>query len=51
VDDALNMRVHDLHDTSISMYQTDIKGIILEASNADLQHMELVANLQKGKIL
>jgi hypothetical protein len=49
--DALNRRVHELHATTISMYQTDIKGRILEAANADLQYMELVAKLQQGKML
>jgi hypothetical protein len=34
--DALSRRVHELHGTTISMYQTDIKGRILEAANADL---------------
>jgi hypothetical protein len=34
--DALNKRVHALHATTISMYRTDIKGIILEAANVDL---------------
>jgi hypothetical protein len=51
VDDALSRRVHELHATTISMYQTDIKGIILEAANADLWYMELVAKLQQGKML
>jgi hypothetical protein len=48
--DALSRRVHDLHATPISMYQTDIKGINLEATNADLQYMELVAKLQQGNM-
>jgi hypothetical protein len=33
VADALSMRVHA---TTISIYQTDIKGIILEAANTNL---------------
>jgi hypothetical protein len=48
--DALNRRVHELHATTISMYQTDIKRKILEAANADLQYRELVAKLQQSKI-
>jgi hypothetical protein len=48
--DALSRRVHELHATAISMYQTDIKRIILEAANADLQYRELVAKLQQGKM-
>jgi hypothetical protein len=48
--DALNRRVHELHATTISMYQTDIKRKIMEAANADLQYRELVAKLQQGKM-
>jgi hypothetical protein len=48
VDDTLSRRVHELHAIAISMYQTNIKGIILEAANTDLQYMELVAKLQKS---
>jgi hypothetical protein len=48
--DALSRKVHNLHATTISMYQTDIKGRILEAANADLQYMELVAKLQQGEM-
>jgi hypothetical protein len=44
--DALSRRVHELHATTISMYQTDIKSRILEAANVDLQYRELVAKLQ-----
>jgi hypothetical protein len=49
--DALNKRVHELHVTTISMYQTDIKGKNFEAANADLEYRDLVAKLQHGKIL
>jgi hypothetical protein len=48
--DALSRRVHELHATTISMYQTDIKGRILEAANADLQYVELVEKLQQGEM-
>jgi hypothetical protein len=41
--DALNKRVHELHATTISMYETDIKRKILEASNVSMQYKELVA--------
>jgi hypothetical protein len=51
VADALSRRVHELHATTISMYQTDIKGRISEATNADLQYMELVTKLHQGKML
>jgi hypothetical protein len=36
--DALNRRVHELCTTTISMYQTDVKGKILEATKIDLQY-------------
>jgi hypothetical protein len=45
VDDALNMIVHELHATTISVYQTDIKGIIYKSAKVDLEYMELVAKL------
>jgi hypothetical protein len=48
--DALIRRVHELHATSIIMYQTDIKRIILEAANTDLQYRYLVAKLQQGEM-
>jgi hypothetical protein len=48
--DALSRRVHELHATTISMYRIDIKSIILEAANVDLQYRELVAKLQQGKM-
>jgi hypothetical protein len=48
--DALDKRVHELHATSINMYQTNIKRKILEATNADPQYRELVAMLQQGKM-
>jgi hypothetical protein len=49
--DALSRRVHELHATTIIMYETDIKDKILEAASVDLQYMELVAKLQQGKVL
>jgi hypothetical protein len=51
VTDALNRRVHELHATTISIYQTDIKGRISKAVNAYLQYIELVAKIQQGNIL
>jgi hypothetical protein len=50
VANALNRRVHELHATTISMYHTDIQGILLEVANENLQYMELVAKLQQGEI-
>jgi hypothetical protein len=46
---ALSRRVHELHATTISMYQTDIKRKILEAASAYLQYRELVVKLQQDK--
>jgi hypothetical protein len=46
--DALKKRVHELHATSISMYQANLKGRIPEAAKEDLQYMELVTKLQQG---
>jgi hypothetical protein len=48
--DELKRRVHELHATTIRMYQTDIKSIISEAANTDLQYRDLVAKLQQGKM-
>jgi hypothetical protein len=47
VADALNRRVHELHATTISMYQSDLKYIITEVAKSDLQYKELVAKLQQ----
>jgi hypothetical protein len=51
VANALSRRVHELYATTITMYQTDIKGKISKAANADLQYMELVEKIQQGKML
>jgi hypothetical protein len=48
--DAFSRRVHELHSTTISMYRTNIKRIILEAANTYLQYMDLVAKLQQGNM-
>jgi hypothetical protein len=50
VDDGLSRRVHELHATAIRMYQTDLKGRIVEATKAYLKHMELVTKLQQDKM-
>jgi hypothetical protein len=36
--DALSRRVHEMHATTISMYQSDLKPIILEDEKLDLQY-------------
>jgi hypothetical protein len=48
--DGLSKRVNELHATSISTYQTDLKGISSEAAKEDLKYMELVTKLQQGKM-
>jgi hypothetical protein len=40
--DALSRRVHELHATSISMYQIDLKRKNFEAAKEYLQYVELV---------
>jgi hypothetical protein len=47
VADALSRKVHELHATTISMYRTEIKDRILEATNVDLQYRGLVEKLQQ----
>jgi hypothetical protein len=48
--DTLSRRVHELHATTISMYQSDLKEIIIEAAKLDLQYKELVEKLQQGNL-
>jgi hypothetical protein len=50
VDDALSRRVHELHATTISMYQPDLKGRISDIEKGDTQYMELVTKSQQGKM-
>jgi hypothetical protein len=50
VDDALKRRVHELHAIAISMYQSDLKDIILEVAKLDFQYKELVEKLQQGNL-
>jgi hypothetical protein len=48
--DALRRRVHEIHDKTIIMYQTNLKGIIYDTAKVDLQYMEIVTKLQQGKM-
>jgi hypothetical protein len=48
--DALNRRVHEMHATTISMYKSDLKDIILEAAKSDQQYMEIKEKLQQGNL-
>jgi hypothetical protein len=45
--DALSRKVHELHATTISMCQSELKDRIVEAANTDLQYKSLVAKLQQ----
>jgi hypothetical protein len=45
VDDSLSIRVHELHATAISMYQSDLKDRILEDAKSYFQYKELVTKL------
>jgi hypothetical protein len=49
VANALSRKVHELNATAISMYRTELKDIILEAANVDLQYKRLVAKLQQNE--
>jgi hypothetical protein len=49
VADALSRKVHELHATAISMYRTELRDIILEAANDDLQYQRLVVKLQQNE--
>jgi hypothetical protein len=48
VANALSKRVHELHAKTISMYQSNLKDRITEASKSDFQYKEFVAKLQQG---
>jgi hypothetical protein len=48
--DALSRKVHQLHATTIIMYQSYLKHRILEDANLDLQYKELVEKLQQGNL-
>jgi hypothetical protein len=45
--DALSRRVHELHATSINMYQSDLKDRIIEATKLDSQYKELAEKIQQ----
>jgi hypothetical protein len=46
--DAFSRRVHELHATTIRIYQTYLKDKILEAAKSYLKYIELVEKLQQG---
>jgi len=48
--DALSRKGHELHSTTIRMYETYLKGIISKDAKDNLQYMERVKILQQGKM-
>jgi hypothetical protein len=48
VADALNIRLHEMHTTTINMYRSDLKYKILEDAKSDLPYMEIKTKLQQG---
>jgi hypothetical protein len=44
--DALNIRVHEMHDTTISMYNLYLKDIILEAVTLNQHYVQIKEKLQ-----
>jgi hypothetical protein len=46
--DSLKRRVHEMHATTIIMYKSYLKEIILKAAKSDQQYMEIKENLQQG---
>jgi hypothetical protein len=48
VANAISIRVHKMHDTTISMYQSYLKYRILEATKLDLSYIEIKTKLQQG---
>jgi hypothetical protein len=48
--DALRRRFHELHPSTINMYQIYLKGKIYKAAKSYLQYMELVTKLQQCKM-
>jgi hypothetical protein len=48
--DALNKRAHEMHIAAISMYMTDLKDKIIEATNSDQQYLKIKETLQQGNL-
>jgi hypothetical protein len=44
----MHKRVHEMHATTISMYNYDLKDIILEVTQLDQHYLEIKGKLQKG---
>jgi hypothetical protein len=50
VADALNIRVYEMHISSINMFNTNLKDIILEAANLDQRYLKIIESLQQDNI-
>jgi hypothetical protein len=48
--DALSRRVHEMHASTISMYVSDLKDRIIEATKSDQLYVQARDTLQQGKI-
>ena len=48
--DALNKRAHEMHISSINMFNTNLKDIILEAANLDQRYLKIIESLQQDNI-
>ena len=48
--DALNRRVHEMHATTISMCQSNLRDKILKVAKSDKKYMELREKLQQGNL-
>jgi hypothetical protein len=46
--DSLNKKVHEMHATTISMYQKYLRDIIIDATKSDHHYEELREKLQQG---
>jgi hypothetical protein len=47
VADALNRRAHEMHISTISMFNTDLKDKILEVANSDQQYVKIKETSQQ----
>jgi hypothetical protein len=50
VSDALSRRVHIMHATVVSIYQSDLKSIILDGLVIDHHYLHVKVNLQQGDV-
>jgi hypothetical protein len=48
--DALSRREDDMHATTINMYITDLKDIILEVANSYQHYFQIKETLQQGNL-